>query len=304
DLSRANLGAAKLNGANLHGTNLSRADLNRADLTGADFGDADFAYAALNSVDLRGADLRLVSLSSADLSNANLSGAKLSKNDLRGVKLNNANLCNTDLTGANLLGAQMNVGTRFERASVRNCRIARHALECLDDYGGLSKGDRMLMIISDDVARLRYAYSGFLTWIHLTELCAFLVPSLWFVVKQWSIAKFGLGDDDTTISLWVALVRFIVSGGHRLDALVFHLEFGLFLYGLAYNLTRGIMLWKTKRLEMKELASGLPAMFTLTGWWGKLYTCARIGFWVNLFVVALHTYFFLQQRVKISELVG
>ncbi len=98
-------------------------------------------------------------------------------------------------------------------AVVSGAKIDRYDLECLENYGGLTQGDRMEMEIEDGVALLRATYSGFLQWIHLFALATFLFPYAWFVTVQWSKAQFLAAPDDTWLPLWKALVWFIFNGG-------------------------------------------------------------------------------------------
>jgi hypothetical protein len=158
------------------------------------------------------------------------------------------------------------------------------------------------MRIIDGVATLRASYSGFLQWIHVIALAAFLFPYMAFVTRQWFNSKFVFSNDGATITLWEALFRFIWNGGQNWQA-GWHLAmvpFTAFAFSLAYNVLRGMLLWKTKKLELIQEASGLPAIFSLTGLWGWLYRAAQVGFYCNLFVVAVHTFHFLGQRIPIE----
>ena len=283
-----------------HGAILSlgKANLSEADLGGADLGGADLSEAILG-----GADLSRAKLSGADLSRAKLIGANLWTADLFGADLSGANLSEARLVGADLTGTLADSATSLLRASVRHCRIDRHTLESLKDFGGLTNGDRMLMDIVDGVAKLRASFSGFWQWVHLAALAAFLFPYAWFIGKHWSLARFGVDETEPTISLFAALMRFIWNGGEnwRAGAALNVLPFGIFVYSLIYNALRGVLLWKTKTLELKQEASGLPAVFSLTGWWGRMYQASKWGMYANLLFVAWHTYYFLGQRIPLGE---
>ena len=205
---------------------------------------------------------------------------------------------------ANLTGVYVNTGTLFTNAKVDGCTIARHTLECLKDYGGLTPGQRMVMNIVDDVARLRASYSGFQQWAHLIALTLFVFPYAWFLIKSWTHAKFSSADGESTITLFFALIRFIWNGGQNLrDGPSFDL-YAVSLFGIAltYNGVRALLLWKTKSLELKQEASGLPAIFSLRGFWGVFFQIARWLFYINLFVVFLHSMYFLGQRIPTSVL--
>ncbi len=307
-----------LSGAELTKTDLTNAKLVGADLTGA-HGDCALNQATLTSAILSRAILDHSSLEDAQLKRARVEEASLRKVNMKGARLQDAILCSTnfsgaiitdakftsaDLSGANLTDVIVNTGTSFTNAKVDSCTIARHTLECLTDYGGLTPGQRMVMNIVDDVARLRASYSGFQQWVHLIALTLFVFPYAWFLIKNWTHAKFSSADGESTITLFFALIRFIWNGGQNLrDGLSLNL-FAVTLFGIAltYNTVRAALLWKTKRLELTQEASGLPAIFSLRGTWGVLFQIARWGFYVNLFVVLLHTIYFLGQRIPTSVL--
>ena len=86
-------------------------------------------------------------------------------------------------------------------------------------------------------------------------------------------------------------------GGYNLNLL----PFSAFTFALLYNILRLVLLWKTKSLELKEQASGLPVVFSLSGWWGRLYWLSYVGFYLNLVFIALHTWHFLTQQVPIPQ---
>ncbi|MBN2563568.1 MAG: pentapeptide repeat-containing protein [Phycisphaerae bacterium] len=331
------LNNANLSGADLRRTNLSGAHLNSADLSGANLNDANLREAKLGHANLSGADLSGADLSGADLLEANLDHADLSGSNLHRTKLNAANLSGANLrearmvdtilfaahlTQANLLGARLD-GTQFhsalldeakllqvtvntktilEDAKVAHCTIERHTLESLKEYGGLTPGARMTMNIVDGVATLRANYSGFLQWVHVIALLVFLYPYLWFVLSHWAGARFNLPEGAHSITLLEALGRFVWNGGENWEAgWDFNVvPFSLFVFALLYNVLRGVLLWKTKTLELAQEASGLPALFSLTGGWGRAFLAAKWGLYVNLIIVAIHTMHFLMQEIPLS----
>lgn len=300
-LEKANLGDSCLSGANLSGADLttaylSGANLGEANLEGANLVDAHLEEAILAKAHLEKANLRGADVSGADLSEAHLEGANLVDAHLQKAKLYKANLEESDLHGV-IVDPQ----TNFQGATVVGCVIDRYTLESLDDYGGLSRADRMRMNIEDGLAKLRSSFSGFLQYLHVTALVVFVFPYVSFVLRHWTAAKFGLGDDEKTISLAEALLRYIVGGGAGWrEGWSLSWAFGLFLLLLVYNFARAGLLWKTKKLELEQEARGLPVEFSLTGFWYGLYQVASIGFWVNVFVVFLHTAHFLWQRIPVN----
>lgn len=297
----ADMTNAKLTKSELTKPRFLRTRLASAQLSEAILDEADFTGAWLESAQLHGTKLRNVIAQGAHCWAAKFSGADLSNGDLSRADVRGCDFAQATLNGTNLLAARANSGTRFLGAKVVGCKIDRHTLESLDKFGGLTTGDRMEMVIRDGVAQLRASYSGFLQWIHLSALVVFLFPYGSFVLKHWSVARFGLGASDSTIPLWMALLRYIYNGGENWQS-GWHLSllpFTAFIFSLIYNMVRGVLLWKTKTLEIQQEASGLPAVFSLTGGWGFWYRAAKFGFYMNLGVVALHTVHFLRQRIPI-----
>ncbi len=286
----ADVGPAEDRRMNLNKVSLSKADLSDADLREADLMDADVSEA-----NLRG----------TDFSEANLRRTDFSKADLRGADLRTAKLGNSILRWSDLRGAKFSSVTKLTGADVRGAKINRYDLECLDNYGGLTQGDRMEMEIEDGVALLRASYSGFLQWLHLFALVTFLFPYAWFVTVQWSKAQFLAAPNDTWLPLWKALSLFIFNGGvdwHLGPNM--HWSFVAFVFLLAYNILRGVLLWKTKSLELQQDSSGLPVRFSLpkNNWswpWGTLFHLAGWGFYFNLAVVVLNTGHFFTQKIPI-----
>jgi len=230
-----------------------------------------------------------------------LQGADLSGLNMTGVNLCGVQLLHVTLTDAVLLDAQVDRDTMLRNCKVQGLAIDRFTLECLGENSGVTRGDIMRMRVRDDVAKLRRSYSGFMQWVHLTALAVFLFPYLWFVVKQWNLARFRTTDDKGTISLAEALGRFIVSGGDGWrSGWVWRWSFVLFVFALIYNGLRGALLWKTKQLEEQQQATGLPAMFSLKStWWGHAEWFARWGFYAHLMAVLANTAHFLSQRIPL-----
>lgn len=340
NLAGADLGGVDLQDAQLDGANLSEADLRanlqRANLEGANLQKADFSGSKFVSPDLygtvqepegpTGADLRLANLREADLTKADfhlanlcltqlweakLSGANLSEADVRQAGLSRADLRGADLRGADLRGtwladadltnAKLGHDTKLNGAKVEGCIVDRYQLERLRDFGGLTVGDRMSMNINDGVAKLRASYSGFLQWIHLGALAVFLFPYVWFLFEHWSIAAFGPTTAAVTIPLWKALLQFIFNGGENWQTgFRFHFSFVAFIFIALYNVMRGVLLWKTKQLELQQESTGLPAMFSLEGSrWGLFVRAANWTFVLYLAVALFNTVHFLTMEIPV-----
>jgi len=263
--------------------------------------EVDLGKAKITGVDLKCALIYDSNLVDADLSSANLNRTKFRNVDLRGT-----NFTKADLTGADLTNVAVNASTTFTSAVVDRCKINRYTVECLST-ASLTTGQRMDMEIIDDVAVLKNTYSGFLQWLHLLAVAGFLFPYLWFIGEQWGKARFLSAKAEDWIPLWEALTRFIFNGGVDWEAgYNFHYSFVIFSFSLVYTLLRICLLAKTKGLELKEKASGLPVKFNLSEkWWlniswSTLYKLSQRGLWANLVVVALNLFHFSTMEIPLS----
>ena len=131
------------------------------------------------------------------------------------------------------------------------------------------------------------------------SMAAFVFPYAWFLAQHWMIARFG--DEPGTVFLGVALLEFIWTGGDWPYGGFAPFPVALFCYALMYNVIRGVLLWKTKTLEIQQEVTGLPPVFSLTGWWWRLHLAVKFGLYGNLAIVALHTMHFLSRRIPIPE---
>lgn len=296
-----------LRDAHFEGLVLTRATFQKTQLRSANFEGVTLTGACFVEVDAPSIQFPNATLCEVTFDGGNLADAIFNNTELRGAKflgpdLSGAQFITADISQADISPRKVNSGTLFVKMrGVEGCQIDRHTLASLEGYGGLTQGDRMLMNIRSDVARLRFAYSGFQQWLHLFALLVFGFPYVWFLVKSWAVARFIEGGQDR-IAIWEAFIRYIVTGGEgwREGWSLNVYSFGLFLLALVYNVLRLVLLLKTKQLELKESISGLPVLFSLHGRWHFLYQVARIGFWVNLGIVILHTIYFLQMTIPIG----
>jgi len=284
----------------------------QSNLSRADFSNAILRYAHLEDVNLSGVNFKKTLLTGANLLSADLQNADLEEASLEVANLEGAKLHNSTLKNANMQRAIFDHKTRFDGAKkVDGCKVDRYALECLEDYGGLTVGARMVMDIHDDVAKLRASYSGFLQWVHIASLIGFLFPYLWFVVAQYGSAKFLPENSDNFIPLWQALLQFIFTGGEDWQSgFHFHWSFLLFLAALVYNGLRALLLMKTKKLELAEDASGLPAAFNIIDEiylsdkfvlrWEHLYRASRVGFIIYLLAVLINLWHFFTMEIPLN----
>jgi uncharacterized protein YjbI with pentapeptide repeats len=252
-----------------------------------------------------------------DFSRANLAGASFAKATLEDADFTNAqlghvNFSSAGLENANLLGAQTDTLTQFSLASVKNCKINRFALDCLEEAGGLSKGALMKMDIRDDVVILRKSYSGFFRWAHLFAMIAFVFPYAWFLFSKWTEARFYDSPEASHISLVEAFLRYVFNGGVDWQTgFNFHWSFISFICTLLFNVLRGFLLLKTKDLEFHQEVTGFPADFSLSStvkkwpfrWstWNFWFMTAKYTVWLFYAAVALNAFHFLTMQIPATE---
>ncbi len=301
-INDALLTKAQLRGSNLAGSKIANTNMDAADLT-----EANLAGAQIQKVSCIGAQLVGVNLGPRNEVNPSGTCSKLRYSNLNSANLQLSRLPTADLSGtllemADLRSASMNASTKFtDCPPPHGMKIDRYALEMLgDDYGGFSRGHRMVMDIHDDVAFLRQRFSGVFRIVHLIALIAFLFPYVWFLGLRWWDAHFKTVQEDS-ITILVALLRFIVSGGSSWqEGWNWSWSFSLFVIAVVYNVMRSILMGKTLHLEMKEEITGLPQRFSLVGKWGAAYWVMKYSLLLYLIAVLFNTIRFLWMPVPIG----
>lgn len=238
-------------------------------------------------------------LRNVDFRGASLKGCEFDRTNLRGATFDGASL-----NGVEFIAVEVDSKTKFnDLQNVERVKIDRFTLHCLQNFGGLSEGNRMRMTIVDDAALLRSQFGGMWGMLHLAAVLIFLFPYTWFVVRQWTMVRaFGDADPDKSMTLLSAIFGFIVTGGGNWKGpwTIAWMSLLCFVLFTCFNLGRLALLWKTKKLETTEELTGLPVEFSLDDdehWWGVLYHVCNAGFWVLLAATAYNTYHFLMMRV-------
>lgn len=296
--NHSNLTSCKFSGL----TSLEGAQFQHCTFEDVSFDDIDRTQ-SLRTCDFSRTTLGALNLSACDLRSSSFSGASALSANLREARLQGANLSDAKLDGADLRGVTVDHQTRLDGAEVAATRIDHFALQALSNFGGLTRGQMMQMRIDNGLADLRAAYSGFWQWLHIAALIIFLFPYAVETGRAYIASRAGCtaGPCETILAHMAA---FIYTGGRPGHGLAIT-SFGPFVYGLLYNLLRGVLLGKTKSLELRQEASGLPVSFGLERrvfahlklTWGMLLGAASIGFWINVVLVLLHTYHFLSRSV-------
>ncbi len=286
-------------GIDLSGVNFKGSIIRNVDFTGADLSDS-----VLEKVHIYKSTMIFSDLCYAKLTNSKIENTAMSHSSFYGTNLSQSVFVNSGLEDSDFTGSYITYTTRFSNCKVIGTRIEKSRLETMENYGGLSVGNRMKMRITDHVATLRASYSGFQQWIHLVALIIFSFPYIWFVISLWIKAEFMKINSESfsSITLAEALSRYIFNGGIDWQTgFSFHWTFITFIWMFIYNVIRGILLWKTKTLELQQKISNLPVEFTLPGsMWGGLYKIANWSFVITMMIVILNTFHFMMMRVVIT----
>lgn len=314
-----------------------QADFSGADFVGAVFDEIDFSFANLSGCIFRGctfyhcrfescncenaqfvpfhdrpttivqpytvrANFRNVrfecEITSTEFINVELAGANFGGSTIRDCKFKG-----TALARSNFVSVNWNETVHFETLSdIRGAVFDQYALASLGKDSGLTVANLMDIQIIDDAAKLRNDFGGIWAIGHAVGLILFVYPYAKFLFLQSLNARFNPPDGDS-ISLLSALSRFIVSGGQNWKSgwMVDYASLAVFVIYLTYNVARGTLLWKTKRLETEQEVSGLPVRFSLSDApWRQCYMLVNFLFWIALPAVAYNTWHFLMQRVPIN----
>lgn len=270
--TRANLSGLNLQKAVFKNCYLNYVNFTDSNLTKAKFihtqphaGLRSMARAIFNRSRLNLAVFTDCYLRHAEFNSCHMVESKLIDCDIRETTFNHAYLVNADLRGC-----RMSKETTFQNAeSLKECKIHRHALSCLSDNpekSGLSTGNMMELEIVDDVATLRFQFSGFWRFVYIVAMCLFVAPYAWFLISQRLIASFNPDlTIDNSMYLGEALIRYIYTGGvnwNKPDP-DFAWSFVVFLFFCFLHVFRGLLMYKTKMLETKQEVTGLPALFSL-----------------------------------------
>lgn len=251
-------------------------------------------------LDLRGANFSREILGNVDLTGAILIKTNLNKAILIAADLSSCKCDFASLSDASLLDVTVNQETQFNNLrSTRKCKIDRVTLASLRDYGGLTIGNRIKMDIVNDVAKLRQSFSGYLFWVHVACVMAFLYPYAAFLVKLWYQASFTEPVRES-IAVGCAFLYFILSGGESWTSFSpQYLPLTSFVVFMFYNVLRAVLLWKTKQLETVEKTTELPADFYLatSPLWNRTYSAVRIIQPIAVLSVIEHTFHFMTMRV-------
>jgi uncharacterized protein YjbI with pentapeptide repeats len=329
DLTASNFVEAVLTSSSLRGVNAPNANFTRAQIVGREMGGgifdgANFTDANLDSCHAKGASFKLANLSGTCFRGSDAEEGNFRETILREVDFESANLSRADFTnarfircnlrhtrfdgvvlaGAELCDCTVDVGTSFRGADVTGFAVDDpHFFNHLENFGGLTKSDRRVMVLKDPVTQLRKLYTGFFGAIQTVALVAFLFPYVWFLFHTWVESHFKLAPFlPSSIPLREAFARFVWNGGDRWREGWFFsaAAFVPFCFAVFYNSARAILIWKTKELEQHERLTGLPAAFDLQERpWKQLYKVAKFGFWLNIGLVLVHTWHFLALPVPV-----
>ncbi|KAA3609405.1 MAG: pentapeptide repeat-containing protein [Planctomycetota bacterium] len=312
----ANLSGASLEDTTLHGCNFEKSKLENTKFNGASIRRAIFWSSEMDGAKLHNCEIQNCEFNRAagriffegakEITESTFYGAGLTHSTFTSVKLSgsdfsNCNLSDCDFRDSDLRKTYSNSQTNVQRCKFEGCRVERFNAERL----GIHIRDRIGMKIEDDLAKLRQSYSGFWAILHLFALVGFALPYIWFIVKNWTFAEFGLFEKDgEPILLAIAFFRFILFGEDGWETCTFSFQSLEFLCGfivmVIFNYLRFRLLKKTKTLELQEIATGVPANFRFDdGPWGDWF---RISQWMEKLyfgIVLYHIFLFLAKEIPV-----
>lgn len=316
-LPEAKVGAAQEVRADFHGAKLHGADFRGTDLTGSDLVDADLRDAKLQGVSLAGARLKGADLGGAQMEEADLSGC-----DFVGVRFDSTTL----LRRAKVKGARVDRHTLESLKDYGGLTPGdRMQMEILDGvtllrshYSGFWQYIHLFALVLFVYPYGWFVFSQYAVaqsgirdrWEEMRVSVGTTMERAEAGLKKNPLLGRGLGGDDplaprvtpkerVEIPVWVAVGRFVWNGGKDWERGwdIDPLSFGIFVFSLLYNLLRFVMVFKTLELELHQEASGLPVPVSELGLWGRLVHVMEIGFCINVVLVLIHTFHFLQQPI-------
>jgi uncharacterized protein YjbI with pentapeptide repeats len=292
-LPGADLRGADFTGADLTGTDLKDAKLQGASLVGATLAGADLGGAILEEADITGCDLVGVRLDSTTvLRRARVAGARVDRHTLESLK-DYGGLTPGDrmqmkiLDGVSLLRSHYSGFWQWIHLFALLLFVYPYAWFVFSEYAIAQSGARDL----EEKVRLAAGATA-IQW----EQSLRDNPLLRHGMKKESMVPPVFPRERLEVPVWTAIGRFIWNGGKgwergwSLDAV----SFGIFVFSFLYNLLRFVMVFKTAELQLHQEATGLPVPVSALGIWGRLVHIMEVGFCINVVLVLVHTYHFLQ----------
>lgn len=308
--------------ADLREVRLRRADLRETDLTGFDMEGADLRDAVLTGSCLVGTVLRGVDLGGAHLEEADLTGSDFTgvrfdaKTLLRRARVRGVKVDRYTLEGLHEFGG-LTTGDRMQMRILDGVMLLR------SHYSGFWQWVHLFALVL-----FAYPYVFFL----FSEYAAARTG----IPDRWEEIRVGVGStldraegvvesspllggrrpapgepapppkapraaprERVEIPIWEGLFRFIWNGGRDWQGgfSLNPLSFGLFCFSFLYNLMRFVMVFKTMELELRQEASGLPVPVSALGFWGRMVKVMQAGFAINVVVVLVHTFHFMNEPI-------
>lgn len=310
----------------------------RVDLRDARLMKVDLRGADLTGMDLAGVDLRDAKLAGACLAGAVLSNADLGGTDLQEAVLTGCDFVGVRFDATTLLRRARVKGARVDRHTLESLKDYggltpgdRMQMNILDGvsllrshYSGFWQYIHLFALLL-----FAYPYAWFVFFEYgkarsgipekaedFRQFIALGAKSGVEEIRNNPMAgmagldakKLELYVPDTTprvkreIPVIAAFGRFIWTGGdgwERDDYRCNILSFGIFCFSFLYNLVRFVMVFKTAQLTLHQETTGLPVPVSQLGFWGRMVHAMEIGFLVNVVLVLVHTWHFLQQPIVV-----
>ncbi len=305
--SRADLKGAKLHRVDFRGSDLTGLDLENADLRDAQLQGVSLAGAALMGADLGGAQMEEADVSGCDflgvrfdsttlLRRAKVKGARIDRHTLESLK-DYGGLTPGDrmqmkiLDGVMLLRSHYSGFWQYIHIFALVLFFYPYGWFVFSEYAAAQTGVREM----SEQARVALG-----TAAEKAEAAARKNPLVGGGLRgEEPLVPKVVPRERMEIPLWKAILRFIWNGGQGWERgfALDPVSFGIFVFSFLYNLLRFVMVFKTAELMLHQEASGLPVPVSALGIWGRLVHIMEVGFCINVVLVLIHTFHFLERPV-------
>src|SRR5262249_14430486 len=117
----------------------------------------------------------------------------------------------------------------------------------------------------------------------------FLLPYVLFVSSNYFRSMLVVPDAEHATTLGRKFIDYLLSAG-TFDGKIHAIHLVITGFLVVYNILRFILLFKTKSLEAEERITKQPVNFRLIGGWFWMYEIVHYGMFINLGLVAWHTW--------------
>jgi hypothetical protein len=252
------------------------------------------------------------------ISSCDFVSCDLSRSAFKSCYISSSNFTVATLHGASIDCERLGTGNDFTNAKTKGFQITRYNLEYLGEkHGNLSNGQKMEMVIIDNVTKLRMSFGGILQLIHMAALSAFIAPYVGYLFQILIYNRYLVTNPSTApkSDIFRGMWDYIRTAG-QLDNETKPFYISIFFIMLLFNILRAILLFQTKKFELEQECIGLPVIISLDWNWESDVGWSRLvylGFWyhvfkilnvLNMVAVLIHVLYFIFSPVFLPELSG